>query len=246
MDVPEYDHSHGDLSQTHWSIIEKAADRNHPESKTALNALCETYWKPVYGYIFFQNRNPHEAADLTQFFFSRVIEKNFFGAADRNKGRFRAYLRVAVKNFLHSHNKSKCALKRGGGRYHISLDAFREQFPDLIEPSNEMTSEMLFDIQWARTILANVLELLAKYYRDKSLDTLFSKLRPFLMGESGAITYKQMALELGSSEGAVKMSVTRMRKKLKKILREEIARTVADPAQIDEEIEHLMAVLGRR
>jgi RNA polymerase sigma-70 factor (ECF subfamily) len=234
----------GRFATTHWSLIVAARDRDSPHAREALAALCQSYWYPLYAYIRRQGFDPDRAQDLTQEFFARFLEKDFLGAADRTKGQFRSFLIVACKHFLANERDRARALKRGGGRAPVSLDFQDAESRYRLEPAHTLTPEKLFERRWALTLLDQVLTRLREEMGGAQRGGHFDRLKVFLVGQKDSDSYRQAGQELGMTEGAVKVAVHRLRGRYRELLREEIGRTLEDPAQIDEEVRHLFVALG--
>jgi RNA polymerase sigma-70 factor (ECF subfamily) len=230
---------------THWSLVVEAADRGSPASAEALEALCRTYWLPLYRYVRRRTPNLDEAHDLTQEFFARLLEKNFLAAAQPERGRFRAFLLAAFKHFL-SHEWEKARTqKRGGGKPVFSLDFSSSDSHHALEPSAGVTPEEAYDREWATTLLAGVMESLLEEFTRAGKRAEFDVLKGFLTGGDPGRSYADAARELGSSEAAVKMAVYRLKGRFRERLRDWIAQTVSGPEEIDAEIRDLFAAFAR-
>ncbi len=229
---------------THWSAVLQANDRHSPQSDAALAALCQTYWYPLYVFVRRQGHSPEDAQDLVQGFFVQVFEKKYFKSADPEKGKFRSFLLTGLKRFMANEwDRARCQ-KRGGGQKLISLDDKKTESRYLSEPKDEMTPEKAFERRWAMTLLAQVLTLLkAECYADGK-GQLFDELEVFLSGENDDNSYSEAGNKLGLSAEALRMSVFRLRKRFRELLRREIANTVDSPAAIEDEIRHLFAALS--
>ncbi len=232
------------FAQTRWSLIVAARERDTPQAQQALSCLCESYWYPLYAYIRRRGHGADEAGDLTQDFFARLLESDFFGAADPTKGRFRAFLLASCKNFLANEHDRAGAQKRGGGRSLVSINIGNAEGRYSQEPSHDRTPEKLFERRWAVTLLDHALARLRKEFTDKGKGAQFDQLRVYLVGERGGQPHSKTAEELGMTAGAIKVAVHRMRQRYRELLREEIAHTVGGPDQIDEEIRQLFAALS--
>ena len=227
---------------TQWSMV-LAAGGESPDSRRALAELCRVYWYPVYAYIRRRTASVQDAPDLTQAFFARVLEKNYFAQADRKRGRFRAFLLTAVQHFLSHERERAAAQKRGGGRAMLSLDFANGEARYALEPADDVTPERLFDRQWATALLEQVEALLRQEFADAGQATQYELLQP-LMTRAAATSYHDVGLAWGMSEGAVKTAVYRMRLRFRELLRAEIAGTLTDAQAIDDEIRDLFALLG--
>jgi RNA polymerase sigma-70 factor (ECF subfamily) len=229
---------------THWSQVLAAQDPAAPEARQALTALCTDYWYPIYAFIRRRGYGPDEAADLTQGFFARLLEPGALAAASPLRGRFRSFLRGACSHFLSNHHDREQALKRGGGCRLIPIDRLEAQGRFGREPAHELTAERAFERTWALTLLEHVRHRLdAELVRSRNRP-LLDRLRPLVFGEDGAESYRAIAGDLGVSESAVRMAAHRLRGRYRALLREEIARTLADPAEVDSEIAALVASLS--
>ncbi len=237
-------HIQPDMDSTRWSVVLAAADEDSRIAQNALSALCEVYWYPVYSYIRRRVRTVDEAQDLTQGFFTRLLEKNYVADAQPERGRFRAFLLTAVKHFMRKEWQKAKAQKRGGDRLHFSLDFGAGEHRYALEPTDERTPEMLFDQQWAVTLVNNVLGQLRRELVAAGKEPQFDVLKAHLSGRAREATYGEAAQSLGISDGAVRVAAHRMRKRYRELLRAEIGQTVATPGEIEEEIRSLFATLS--
>jgi RNA polymerase sigma-70 factor (ECF subfamily) len=231
------------FATTHWSVVLAAGKGNSPTAREALERLCTTYWYPLYAFIRRQGFASHDAQDLTQSFFARFLEKNYLGTLQREKGRFRSYLLAAVKHFLANEWDRQRTQKRGGEKPTLSLDENAAESRYKLEPRDELTAEKIYERRWALTLLDQVLARLADEFTAANKATQFETLKCFLSGEAGLPTHAQIAENLGMSEEAVKVAVHRLRKRYRALLRAEIAHTVSDPSEIEEEIRYLRTTL---
>jgi RNA polymerase sigma factor (sigma-70 family) len=229
---------------THWSVVLSAQDKKSPQSDQALEELCRTYWCPLYAYVRRQGRSPHDAQDLTQEFFARLLQKDYLRSVAPEKGRFRTFLLVALKRFLADVLDHARAQKRGGGALCISLDAEAAERRYWAEPVDASTPETLYERHWALTLLDRTMARLRQESVAAGKAEEFDRLKPFLTGATDAPSYAEIAPKLGLTEGALRVAVHRLRRRYRDLFREEIAHTVADPAEIEEEVRHLMAVLS--
>jgi RNA polymerase sigma-70 factor (ECF subfamily) len=233
----------GRFETTHWSIVLTARDRDAPEAEQALAALCAAYWYPIYAFIRRKGYDADESADLTQEFFARLLEKDYIKAVDRAKGRFRSFLVAACTHFLSNERDRAHALKRGGKRSLISIDVRDAEGRYRAEPAHELTAERIFDRRWAFTLLGRVLERLGEESRRAGKRPVYERLKVTLTGEEGAVPYARVGAELGMTEAAVKKAAERLRRRYRELLRAQIAETVADPGEVDDEIRDLFAIL---
>jgi RNA polymerase sigma-70 factor (ECF subfamily) len=234
----------GGFATTHWSLIAAARDPDSSQAQAALAALCDAYWYPLYAYIRRQGVVAEEAQDLTQEFFARLLEKHWLDGVDQRKGTFRSFLLTACQHFLANERDRARAQKRGGDRKTASIDLGSAEARYGKEPSHHLTAEKLYARRWALTLLEQVLARLREAFVRSGRGPLFDRLRVFLQGEKPDASYAHVALELGMTEGAVKVAVHRLRRQYRDLLREEIARTLDDPTRIDEEIRDLFAALA--
>jgi DNA-directed RNA polymerase specialized sigma24 family protein len=233
-----------EFATTDWSLILAAGDRARPDATNALAQLCETYWYPLYAYIRRRVADVHEAQDVTQEFFERLIEHRPFEAADPGRGRFRAFLLTACKRFLINEWHKGRAVKRGGGRQPLSLDFDSGESKFGLVAVDAVTAEQLYQHQWAVTLLEHVLDQLRTEYAAKDRLPHFEALKRFLAGSSQRAGYTDAARALGISEATAKVAAHRMRKRYRELLRGEIAQTVQRPEDVDDEIRDLFAILG--
>jgi RNA polymerase sigma-70 factor (ECF subfamily) len=236
----------GNFATTHWSVVVAARDRATPEAREAMTVLARTYWYPLYAFIRRQGHPADQAQDLTQEFFTRLLEKNALGLADQSRGRFRSFLLAACKNFLANEHDRVSTQKRGGGRTFVSIDFGDAESQYGLEPAHNLTPETLFERRWALALLQEVLRRLREEYAAKGKGSLFECLRHYLVAEPSAGPYVQAAASLGMSEGAVKVAVHRLRQRYREMLREAIAQTIdtTTPEEIEEEIRQLFRALG--
>lgn len=227
---------------TRWSLIQAAGDREHGDSHAALSELCQSYWLPVYSYFRRRVGNAVDAQDLTQEFFAKVLDKNYIGDARKEKGRFRTFLLTAAQRFLSKEWAKTKTQKRGGDKKILSLDFDAGESFYAMEPADSETPERLFARQWAVKLLEVVHERLRQEYAASSKLKLYDQLKPLLLGTGPS--YREVARRLGMTEGAVKTAVYRLRTRYSQILRGEIAETVDDPAEVDDEVAQLFEALG--
>jgi RNA polymerase sigma-70 factor (ECF subfamily) len=236
-------HGQRTFATTHWSIVLAAAHDSRPDAQAALATLCETYWYPLYAYVRRLGHKTEDAQDLVQGFFAALLEKHYVKAADRERGRFRSFLLTALKRFLSKQRERAHARKRGGTARPVSLDFESGEGRYSLEPSHNVTPEAIFERRWALTVLERAIVRLRQTYADAGKAESFESLKAFLTGETDAPPYEQVARDLAMSEGAVKIAVHRLRRRYRDLLRAEIAQTVADPQDVEEELKYLLAVL---
>ena len=226
-------------------MIARAGAPNSAETGTALADLCRAYWYPLYWFTRSRGLSQHDAEDLIQGFFGDLLRRNAIASADATRGRFRTFLLTSLRNF-HSHQHARAGtLKRGGGCELISLDAVgaaEKRFQQ--EPATESSPEKLFDQKWALILLDSALKRLRREYTAAAKQAWFDELKVVLWGGRGEASYAEIAGRLSSTEGAVKVAVHRLRARFKECLRNEVAQTVLDPAEIDDEMRHLLAAVS--
>jgi RNA polymerase sigma-70 factor (ECF subfamily) len=234
----------GAFVTTHWSVVMAAGAADTTRARDALARLCQTYWHPLYAYVRRLGYSPYDAQDLTQEFFARLLAKNVLAGADESRGRFRSFLLTALKHFLANEWDKARAQKRGGGAVPISIDPASAETGCSFEPADPTTADKIFERRWAMTLLDCVLRRLRQEYVASGRETLFEQLKPTLTEASRAVRYADIAARLGSSEGAVKVAVHRLRQRYRELLRAEIAETVATPAEVEDELRSLFAALA--
>ena len=230
---------------TRWSVVLAATQRPSPESAAALEAICRAYWYPLYAYVRRCGQTPHDAQDLTQEFFCRLLEKHWLAAADREKGRLRSFLIVALKNFMSNEWDRASAKRRGGGQTHAQFDtAFAES--RFAADTHALAPDETFDRQWALTLISLTSSRLRAEFTAAGKPGDYDALKHCLLAERGAIDYAAVAKQLGVHEGAARVAVHRLRKRFREIYREEISQTLAGDADLDTELRHLAAALARQ
>ncbi len=229
----------GVFATTHWSVVVRAADSQSPEASAAMERLCRTYWYPLYAFVRRKGHGHEDASDLTQAFFARLLEKRPLRSLDASRGKFRTFLLVSMTNFLVNEWEKTQAQRRGGGAKALSLDeALAAERFDL-EPADRDTPETLFDRHWAQTLVDFVVERLARETEEKR----FEVLKGFLLEDKGAVSYETAAAQLGISVPAITSAIHRMRARFRVLLLEEVANTVAQRTDVDEELHHLLEAL---
>jgi RNA polymerase sigma factor (sigma-70 family) len=208
--------------------------------------LCRAYWYPLYSFIRRRGHRPHDAEDLTQAFFARLLDRNYVSVAEQEKGKFRTFLLTVLKRFLANEWDRDHAIKRGGFRPVLSIDQDLAEARLAAEPACHASPDMLFDRQWAAALLEHVMNRLEDEYASSGRAGLFEQIRTRLTREGSAPSYAKIGARLGLTEAAVKMSVQRLRNRYRQILREEISQTVSSPDEIDAEIRELFAIFGAR
>ncbi len=226
---------------TQWTLVVAAGDSKHPDSRAALEDLCQSYWYPLYAYLRRRGYPQEDAEDVVQGFFTQLLDKKYLKAADRERGRFRSFLLTSLKNFAANEWDREKAQKRGGATKTLSLDFETAEGRYHLDPADEQTPEQVFDRGWAVTQLRQALERMSAESAGGESERRFELLKGYLTGDSQDVRYKDVADELDMSEGAVKVAVHRLRQRFGDVLRDEVARTLNDPADVDDEIRHLFA-----
>ena len=229
---------------TRWSVVLTARNKSSPDSAVALEALCHTYWYPLYVFIRRQGRSSHDAQDLTQEFFARLVQKDYLQAAAPEKGRFRTFMRVALKRFLANEWDRTQTLKRGGGNSPISLDALSAEDRYRHERADMLSPDRIYERRWAMTLLDQVMRLLRIEYTELGKVSEFEELKGVLTADRGTIPYCTIAQKLKTTEGASRVAVHRMRKRFRELFRSAVADTVAKQEEVDHEIRYIVAVLS--
>jgi DNA-directed RNA polymerase specialized sigma24 family protein len=230
---------------TRWSVVLAATGSPSPESAAALEIICQAYWYPLYAYARRCGQTPHDAQDLTQEFFRRLLEKRWLESADREKGRLRSFLIVALKRFMSNEWDRVTAQRRGGGRAQAPFDtAFAES--RFAADSHALAPEETFDRHWALTLISLTTGRLREEFTAAGKPGDYDALKTCLLADRGAIDYAGVAKQLGMNEGAARVAVHRLRKRFREIYREEIAKTLAEGADPAAELRHLAAALARQ
>ena len=233
-----------DFPTTRWTLVVAAGDRERKEASSALVSLCENYWYPLYAYLRRRGYSADEAQDLTQEFFIRVLEGRYLDRADPEKGRFRSFILTSLKFFVADEEDRHRAHKRGGGMVEpLEFSSGEDRYQR--EPAHDETPERIFERRWALTMLDRVVEKLREEFVQHGRPEHFERLKVFLLGQSDA-PYAALAREMNTSEGALKVAIHRLRKRYRELFRQEIADTVADPAEVESELRFLAAVLTRK
>lgn len=229
---------------THWSLVLRAGHESSPEASAALETLCRRYWQPVYAFVCRRSHSHHDAQDLTQEFFARLLRLKSLSDATPEKGRFRTFLLTSLQRFLVSEWRKATRQKRGGAQVTCSLDARLAEQGCAAEPVDAETPEKAWEKAWALAVMQSGLARLQQEYHAAGKQALFEQLKNIVWGDGSSAAYVRIAAQLGLSEGALKVSVLRLRQRCREILREEVAQTVATPAEVDAELRHLIAVFS--
>jgi DNA-directed RNA polymerase specialized sigma24 family protein len=233
---------HDPFESTRWSLILAARDRGSSDARAALAELCQAYWYPLYAFIRHRGHDHDTAEDLTQGFFTRLLESNDLAHVDRAKGKFRAFLLAACAHFLANERDRQRSLKRGGDRGFLSIDRADAERCYGLEPVDRLTPEALFQRRWAMTLLDQTFDELRAEFRRTGQGERFEILKGTLTGDR--VAHADLAVQLNMTVGAVHVAVHRLRQRYREVLRARIAATVDDPSQIDDEIRDLFAALS--
>jgi RNA polymerase sigma-70 factor (ECF subfamily) len=234
----------GRFLTTHWTVVRDAGDPDSPGYRAALATLCETYWYPLYAYLRRYGCDPHEAEDLTQGFLARMLEKDDFRLADRERGKFRSFLMASLRNFVANERKHAKRLKRGGGATPVPIDVNDAERHYAQEAVEDLTPEKLFERSWALNVLEQAMDRLEAEWEKGGKTAQFDALKAYLTPGKESTTYREIAEALGMTEGAVKVAVHRLRRAYRAQLRAVIAETVSTEDDIEEEIRDLFGVFS--
>ena len=229
---------------TRWSLVVAAGHPQRKDARSALVSLCENYWYPLYAYLRRRGYPADQAQDLTQEFFVRVLEGRYLDRADPEKGRFRSFILTSLRFFVADEGDRQRAYKRGGGAVvPLEFSSCEDRFQR--EPAHNETPDRIFERRWALSVLDRVVETLRNEFVHHGRPEHFERLKVFLLGQSDA-PYAALAHEMNTSEGALKVAIHRLRKRYRELFRQEIADTVADPAEVESELRFLAAVLSKK
>jgi RNA polymerase sigma-70 factor (ECF subfamily) len=242
--TPPTEIGRSEFPTTSWTLVVAASGPHRQDCRDALARLCQHYWYPVYAYVRRRGYPEEQAQDLTQDFFVRILEGRYLDRADPNRGKFRSFLLNSCKFFLADQADMARAQKRGGGAtvpFEVSSGEERYRF----EPLDSETPEHIFERRWALTLLDRTVSHLREEFAQHGNAADFEKLKIFLLGQA-EVPYAQLALEMGATEGGLKVAIHRLRKRYRVLFQREIADTVADPADVDAEIQFLISTLKAR
>lgn len=230
---------------THWSVVLRAKDKSSPDCQQALETLCRTYWYPLYAFVRVSGYSSHDAQDLTQGFFMRLLAKDYLRVVEPEKGRFRTFLKMALKRFLiHEWDKVR-AEKRGGGQPGLSFDTVLAEQLFQKEKADTHEADQIYDRRWALTLLGEATARLEGEYAESGKANELEQLKPYLTAERGSIPYGTVASALQTSDGAARVALHRLRKRFRDVFRDVVAETVSAPEDLDQEVSYILAVLGR-
>lgn len=228
---------------TRWSVVLAAQGKSTSDATRSLEALCKQYWDPLYAYIRHRGHSEHDAQDLTQAYFARLLEKNWLTSADSERGRFRSFLLMTLKRFLANEWDRSHAQKRGGNAEVISLNISE---PLAIPDASALTAEQIFEQRWAVTLLEAVMQRLRSEYEAAGRLADYERLKPCLTAERGSLDYAALAADLQMVPASARSAVHRLRKRFRELFREEVAGTVSDPTEVDDEMRAILAALSAR
>jgi RNA polymerase sigma-70 factor (ECF subfamily) len=232
------------FNTTHWSVVLAAQSRFSPAAQAALETLCGTYWFPLYAFVRRQGHSPQDAQDLTQAFFEHLLRKDFLRHVSPDKGRFRSFLLACLKHFLADEWDKIRTSKRPQGKPVIALDGLDAEARYRLEPAETWDAETIYSRRWALTLIDRVLDRLEQEFVAKGKAGPFARFQTYLLDEEGP-TYAALAVEMGTTEAAIKMTVYRLRQRFRELFREEVAQTVTTAEEIDEEIRYLLSGVSR-
>lgn len=235
----------GQFQTTHWSVVQRAGAEPSTARAAALEELCRAYWHPIYVFARRKGHSEADAKDLTQHFYSRLLERNDFAGLAPQKGKFRTFLLTAFTHFLANEHDHATALKRGGGKIIISLDELLADSSGRFEPAGEGSPASLFDQRWALAVLERALHQLETEMRDSGKGGQFDLLKIFLTAEAAGGDYVAVAQKLGVADASVAVLVHRLRQRYRELVRAEVAQTVSSPTELEEEMRHLFQMLNQ-
>jgi DNA-directed RNA polymerase specialized sigma24 family protein len=235
-------HGGAAFTTTHWSVVLKAQGES-PAAQEALEDLCRTYWRPIFGFVRREGAKPEEAKDITQGFFALILERKDFSSVRREKGRLRSFLLASLKHFMANERRDAATLKRGGGRTLLPIDEVESYEASDFDRGDPVSPDLLYDRRWAFTVLDRVFTRLRRESQGSPNAPLLERLNTLLSDEPDRPSQAEIAREFGMTENAVKQAFHRLRQRYRQLLREEVAHTVATPAEIEAELRHLIAAL---
>lgn len=233
------------FTTTCWTLVSEAKTSDSGRAQEALEALCHKYWFPLYAYVRRKGYSHHDAQDLTQGFFEKLIAREFLAKASKEKGKLRSFLLASMNHYLADEFSRSQRKKRGGGRRLISLDQSHADERYKLEPLDQLTPENHFEKQWILTVLETVLNQLRESYVAHSKGDLFDKLKMQLTANQNSVPFSRLAGELEMSEAATRMAASRLRQRYRTLLRQEIASTISPPEAVDEELAQLFVALAK-
>lgn len=230
------------FATTQWSIVLAAGHGGDTHARQALETLCNAYWYPLYAYARRRGYDPDRARDVTQAFFTDLLEREALRGLDPAKGRFRAFLLASIRHFFAHERDREQAAKRGGDAHTVSLDAGEAERRFDLEPQADLTPEQVFERRWGLTVMERAMARLKTQIESSGRPEIFAVLKPYLTGADNA-SYCEVAAGLSMNVGAVKVAVHRLRQSYGKLLRQEIAETLVDPSEVDAELRYLLTMI---
>lgn len=232
------------FAATSWTNVIAAQQGGSPEAEAALEKLCRTYWYPLYAYLRRKGNDSHRAQDLTQEFLYRLIRENYLGAADRRRGKFRSFLLAALNHFVSNQRDYERAVKRGGRVNFVSLDDDQSETRFLREPSSDLSPEKIFERNWFLALFEEALARLRQEQLAAGRQEVFDQLKQFVVEDAESGEYRAIAPKVNMTPNAVAVTVHRLRERYKRLVQDEVIRTVADPSEIEDELHRFFAVLA--
>ncbi len=230
----------GALTTTHWSVVLTAGESTSQEAEKALDTLCQRYWFPLYCFVRRRGYSPADSEDLTQGFFAKLLEKRYLRQVQPEKGKFRTFLLTALAHYLSDERDRATAVKRGGAVIHIDLDDAEQRYGD--QRADALTPEKVYERKWVNTLLERALERMKDESRAVGKTDYCDQLMPFVVAERSEVPWAGLASELRATPAAVKSALYRLRQRYREVLRTEVAETVAEPWEVDEELRYLIRV----
>jgi len=226
--------------ETRWSVVFELRSSSEPARQKAMSELCEIYWKPLYASARFSGHSAHDAEDLTQGFFARLLRRGNLGPLTPDQGRFRTFLKSAFRNYTIDAARRENRQKRGGGAEWLSLDfaSGERQYQRALADSS--TPGDGYDRVWAHTLLGHAIAALRRKYEERGRAETLRQLEVFLEADTAAPSYAEIATRLGQSENTIAANVSRLRREFRTLLRQEVAETLADPLEVDDELRYLL------
>lgn len=230
---------------TRWSVVLRLWDKDSPQAAEALDYLCRAYWYPIYAFARRSGLSMHDAEDATQDFLTHMLGKSLFGRADPQRGRFRSFLLTCFKNFVGQQNNKKRAVKRGGGAKVFSLDETDAEGRYQREPADPRSPDLLYERSWAVRLFETALERIEAQYQADGKAAEFATMKPYLTGDAGKASYRELSRQLRVQEGAARVAVYRLRQRYSESVRAEVAQTVTNEEEFEEELRHIRDLLSR-
>jgi RNA polymerase sigma-70 factor (ECF subfamily) len=227
------------FATTHWSVVLTAGQTGAPQAAESLERLCCAYWYPLYSYLRRRGRGPHDAEDLVQGFFERLVQGDYLQSVEQDKGRFRSFLLMALNRYVSDVGDRGRALKRGGGQAPVSLDDPESEARYCVEPVTHETPERIYERRWALAVMERAMRRLQAEFAAAARQRQFEALKEFLAREREETGYAAVAAQLGMTPGAVAVAVHRLRRRYRELVLDEIAQTLANPAEAEDEMRYL-------